>query len=123
MIKTQLHPYAQNGANTNSTAMFSATASGVDAITTYEREQQSIFDAIETNKKRIQRQIRESMVKDPLGILPKSVTNKSIKKRLMSAAPDGFDKIRPDSTYRVKKRLLQQQQVMNAYEMTSSDLH
>lgn len=49
------------------------------------------------------------MVKDPLGILPKSVTNKSIKKRLMSAAPDGFDKIRPDSTYRVKKRLLQQQ--------------
>ena len=63
------------------------------------------------------------MVKDPLGILPKSVTNKSIKKRLMSAAPDGFDKIRPDSTYRVKKRLLQQQWVMNAYEMTSSDLH
>ena len=108
MIGTQLHPYAQHGANTNSTAMFSATASGIDAITTYEREQQSIFDAIETNKKRIQRQIRESMVKDPLGILPKSVTNKSIKKRLMSAAPDGFDKVRPDSTYRVKKRLLQQ---------------
>ena len=55
MIKTQLNPYAQHGANTNSTAMFSATASGIDAITTYEREQQSIFDAIETNKKRIQR--------------------------------------------------------------------
>ena len=36
-IKTH-HPYAHLGANTNSTAMFSATASGIDAITTYERE-------------------------------------------------------------------------------------
>ena len=48
------------------------------------------------------------MVKDPLGILPKTVTNKTYKKRLLSAAPDGLEKLRPDSTYRAKKRLIQQ---------------
>ena len=63
------------------------------------------------------------MVKDPLGILPKTVTNKMHKKRLMSAAPECFDNRRPDSTYRAKKKFIQQQLVMNAYDMTSSDLH